>query len=73
MERYGLFKRFPNGSRRWVCPVNDLIEAKIKMLDLARKTGQEHFVHDLVLRQCVATSIENQGLDPEQRQFATTS
>ena len=61
MERYGVFKRFPNGSRLWVCPADDLKEAKKKMMDLARKTGQEHFIHDFVLEQSVATSIEKKA------------
>jgi len=60
MKRYGVFKRLPNGSRWLVCPANDLTEAKTKMLDSARKTGHEHFIRDLVLRQTVATSREDQ-------------
>ncbi|MGA2078645.1 MAG: hypothetical protein ABSH52_34595 [Terriglobia bacterium] len=60
MERYGVFKRFPNGSRLWVCPANDLTEARTKMLDSARKTGHEHFIRDFVLGQTVATSREKE-------------
>ena len=59
MERYGVFKWFPNGARLWVCPADDLIEAKSKMLDLARTTGHEHFIQDLMLRRTVATSSED--------------
>ena len=59
MERYGLFKRFRRGGCMWVCPANDLTEAKTLMQDLARKTGNEHFVRDFVLRRTVATSLEN--------------
>jgi hypothetical protein len=29
------------------------------MLELARTTGNEHFVYDFVLRQSVATSLED--------------
>ena len=39
MGRYGVFKRLPNGTRWWVCPANDLAEAKTKMLDSARTDG----------------------------------
>jgi len=59
MERYGVFKRFPNGSRLWVCPANDLAEAKTKMLDLARKTGHEHFVHDFLVGNAVARDFDD--------------
>ena len=58
MARYVVFKRLPNGSSWLVCPANDLTEAKTKMLDSARKTGLRHFIHDLVLRQTVAASLE---------------
>lgn len=46
MERYGVFKGFPNGSRLWVGPADDLNEGKAKMLDSARRTGLEHFVYN---------------------------
>jgi len=59
MERYGLFKRFRRGGCMWVCPANDLKEAKTLMQDLARKTGNEHFVRDFVLRRTVASSLES--------------
>jgi hypothetical protein len=58
MQRYGVFKRFPKGGYLWVCPANDLTEAKTQMRELARTTGHEHFVHDFVLAQSVATSLE---------------
>jgi len=56
MERYGVFKRFANGSRLWVAPADDLNVAQAKMQDGARKTGLEHFVYDFRLEQIVATS-----------------
>jgi hypothetical protein len=59
MERYGVFKTLPKGGYLWVCPANDLTEAKTQMLDLACTTGQEHFVYDFVLGQSVATSLED--------------
>ena len=58
MERYGVFKRFANGSRVWVCSSDDLNEAKAKMLDAARRTRKEYLVYDLVLEQEVASSME---------------
>ncbi len=59
MERYGVFKRFPKGGYLLVSPADDLAEAKTQMLDLAGTTGREHFVFDFVLRQSVATSLED--------------
>jgi hypothetical protein len=58
MERYGVFKRLPKGGFMRVCPTEDLTEATTKMLDLASKSDDEHFVHDFVLRRTVATSLE---------------
>lgn len=59
MEQYGVFTRFPKGGYLWVCPANDLTKAKTQMLDLARTTGQVHFVYDFVIRQSVATTLED--------------
>ena len=59
MERYGVFKRLPNGLPLWVCPSNDFTEAKTKMLESAIKTGHEHFIHDFVLWKTVANSRED--------------
>lgn len=59
MERYGVFKRSPKGGYMWACSANDLTEAKTQMLDLARTTGHQYFVYDFLLRQTVATSLED--------------
>ena len=59
MERYGVFKKFANGSRAWVGSADDLNEAKAKMLDAARRTGKEFLVYDLVLERAVASSLDN--------------
>lgn len=59
MQRYGVFKRFANGSRVWVGSADDLDEAKAKMLDAARRTGKEFLVYDLVREQAVASSVDN--------------
>jgi hypothetical protein len=58
MKRYGVFKRLPNGSTLWVCPSNDLTEAKTKMVESAIKTRHEHFIHDFTLGRTVANSRE---------------
>ena len=61
MGRYGVFRRSSKGSWWWISAADDLTEAKRKMLDFARDAGHEHFVHDFMLGQCVATSIENKA------------
>ena len=69
MERYGLFKKFPDGSPLWVCAENDLAEVTNKMRDLDRQTGLEHFVHDFRTGTMVATSRD--GEPSESRQSAS--
>jgi hypothetical protein len=59
MERFAVVKRLANGSSVWVCTSDDLAEAKTKMLDLARKTGHEHFVHDFLVGNAVARDFDD--------------
>jgi len=59
MERFAVVKRLANGSSVWACASDDLTEAKTKMLDLTRRTGLEHFVHDLLVGNAVAISFGN--------------
>jgi len=59
MERFAVIKRLPTGSSVWACASDDLTEAKIKMLDLAHKTGHDHFVHDFDLGHVVARCLRN--------------
>jgi hypothetical protein len=54
MERYGLFKRLPDGSPYWVGAAHNLEEAKKKIQDLS-KAGGEYFVHDLKSGETVAS------------------
>lgn len=61
LERYGVFKKFANGSRLRIGPADDLDEVKVLMMASASKTGLEHFVHDFVLERIVATSRESSG------------
>jgi len=69
MGRFGVFKRSANGSWWWMSAADDLAEAKRAMLDFARKTGHEYFVHDFLLEKCVDKSIDNKptGISTPQR------
>lgn len=62
MGRYGVFRRFANGSWWWMSAADDLAQAKRTILDLARNTGHEYFVHDFLLEECVAKSIGSKAL-----------
>jgi hypothetical protein len=46
VERYGIFRKLPDGSPMWVGAENDFEKAVQTMRDLARTDGMEYFVHD---------------------------
>jgi hypothetical protein len=46
VERYGIFRKFPDGSSIWVSAERDFKEAMQTMRDLAKADGMEYFVFD---------------------------
>ncbi len=59
MDRYGVFKRFANGSFLYVSSAEDLPQAKAKMLAFAHESGREHSVYDFELSEAIASCLKN--------------
>ena len=65
LERYGIFRKLPDGSPLWVEAENDLQKAMQRMRDLAGQDGMEYFVHDFQVGVSIPLTPEVEDSPPE--------